>query len=240
METKQPVPNPTRPLPKTRRGRDTREEILAAARTLVSKQWVHETPFIELSEAADVARASLLHAFPHWRDVLWSLLIEELDQLDRSYEKASSLKRSKPAEKAFVMLKVLLDRAEVTGRLYPNLRSAMFTWHGEPSEREHSSSDVEPWSAELMGRMTLIPLRDHYEAVEILLEVPDKPIDPRKFYPRPIGECLLNFALDLAAGYPSYCADFGGRRQMLRECIELFASGLRKPPRSNRTKIHSR
>lgn len=240
MEITQLAPNPARPLPKTRRGRDTRDKILAAARALVRKQWVHETPFTDLAEKADVKRASLLHAFPHWRDVLWSLLVEELDQIDRSYEKAASLKRARPGEKAFVMLAVLLDRAETSERLYPNLRSAMFTWNGKPTEKEITATGDEPWSAELMGHMTLYSLRDHYDAVETLLGIPDPPASSRKFNTRPIGECLLNYALDLAAGYPSYYEDFDERRRMLRTCIEQISSGMRKSTRSTNAKRRTR
>lgn len=235
MSTNRPSPTiALRPEPKTSRGRDTQAEILQAARKLVSERWVHETPFTDLAAAAGVARASLLHAFPHWRDVTWSLLIEELDQLDRSHERAIALKRAKPSVRVYTMLVVLLDRAEKTGRLYPNLRSAMFTWHGEPSEEEYGHPDSVPWSSELMGRMTLIPLRDYYELIEEFLEVPDELRDSRKFPPRPTGECLVNFTLDLAAGYPSYCADFHERRELLQTTIELLAAGVRHHPGSKR------
>lgn len=225
-----PTDTPTPREPKTQRGRDTRDEILAAARKLVSERWVDEIPFTELAVAAGVARASLLHAFPNWRNVLGDLLWEEVNVLDESYSAASALKRVRPSERAYAMLVPLLDRAERSGRLYPNLRGAMFTWHGELSEVDDSDASLGlPPSREMLGAFMRIQLYDNYTAVESLLGIPrDAALKPNEFGPSPIGECLVNFALDLAAGSPSYFATFDDRRGTLRSVIGLVAAGISK------------
>jgi len=228
--TSTPQSTKVRPhVPKTQRGRNTRDEILAAARSLACERWVDEIPFTELAAAAGVARASLLHAFPQWRDVLWLLITEELELLDDSYRAAVALKRAHPSARVYTMLSPLLDRAEATGRLYPNLRGAMFTWQGEPSEKEDlETSLLLPPSREMLGAFMRIPLGDNYIAVESLLGMPrDVALNPNEFGPAPIGECLVNFTLDLAAGSPTNFATFDDRRYMLRSCIKLISAGIR-------------
>jgi len=221
-----------RPEPKTQRGRDTRDEILAAARKLASERWIDDVPFTELAAAAGVARASLLHVYPHWRNVLSDLLHEELDLLDAADKAASALKRVRPSQRAYSMLVVLIDRAESTGLLYPNLRAAMFTWQGEPREEEYSEFgfNTHP-TREMLGRFMRYPLTDQYFAVEELLRVPrDSSLTSKEFGEPPIGELLIHFALDLAAGIPSYLTDFDERRHALRVNIDLIAAGLSKIP----------
>jgi AcrR family transcriptional regulator len=233
-----PSKTPTRREPKTQRGRETRDEILIAARQLVSERWVDEVPFIELAAAAGVARASLLHVFPNWRNVLYDLFADEVDILDESFAAALALKRARPGDRAYAMLVPLLNRAEKTGRLYPNFRSAMFAWHGDPSEEDLSEASVLlPPGREMLAAFTRIHLNDHYAAVEELLGVQrDESLKPNEFGSAPIGECLVNFTLDLAAGCPTYFATFDFRRETLRSTIDVIAAGLRrsKPPGTRR------
>ena len=129
------------------------------------------------------------------------------------------------------MLAPLLDRAEKTGRLYPNLRSAMFVWHGNPSEEDLSEAAAfSPPSREMLAAWTRIHLNDHYAAVEELLGVPrDESLKPNEFGASPIGECLVHFALDLAAGSPTYFATIEFRKQTLRSNIDVISAGLRRP-----------
>lgn len=215
--------------PKTQRGRDTRDEILRAALRLLEERSVEEIAFTELAAAAGVARASLLHAFPHWRDVLCDLFLREVDRLFDSSEVAYSMKRARPAQKVYAMLAPVLDRAEQTGSLYPNLRSATFTWHGEPRDEKYASGTHESIdTAPVLGTFIRIALSDYYLVVEDLLGVPkDTAFKQGKFgNSTPVGELLLNFTLDLAARSPSYRATFDERRQTLRYNIELIAQGL--------------
>ena len=187
---------------------------------MVSERWIHETPFKELAAEARVARASLLHAFPQWRDVVYSLLEEELGRLDVSCAAAQALKRARSDERVYEMLAVLLERAKKTGRLYPNLeRNVYLAW---PAVRGGSSGRPYGSLVSTGGEAIVAEVaEDHYASVEFLLQVPRNEFDPS-----PIGECLVNLALDLAAGYPSYWADFDERRQTLRRNIELIAAGL--------------
>ena len=209
MEDARKRPEETaRPQPKTQRGRDTRDEILRAARTLASERWIDEVPFVELAAKADVARGSLLHAFRDWHTVLYDLFSAEIDRLDESFTAAVALKRVRPADRVSAMLCPLLDRAEQTGLLYPNLRGAMFAWQGELTEADESEESMSlPPSRAMLGAFSRIQLREHYAAIEELLEVPcvASP-EPRRFPNVPIGECLLHFTLDLAAGIPSHWA----------------------------------
>jgi AcrR family transcriptional regulator len=223
-------------MPQTRRGWDTYDVILAAARRLASDRWVEDVSFVDLATEAGVARASLLHLFPHWRNVLWELFEQEADFLDNAYEQARRLKREQPNDRVYAMLADLLNRAEKTGLLYPNLRGALFTWHGEPTDQELSdSSPTTPLGRGVLAAFALVRLQQHYVAVEDLLGIPhDESLKPNEVSPVPIGECLVNFALDLAAGSPTHFATFAARRRTLRSFIELVAAGLRetKPPRT--------
>ena len=164
--------------------------------------------------------------------------MEEFALLDQSYESALSLKRATPSKRAYTMLVVLLDRAERTGRLYPNLRSAMFTWHGTPTAEDDASEPDAPWSAAMMGQMVRIPMNDYQLFIEELLQVPMDESQKNKFGPRPIGECLLNFTLDLAAGCPSYRDSYEDRRRTLQLNIDLVVAGLRqtRPARRKRAR----
>lgn len=214
-------------MPKTQRGRDTREAILSAARRLASERWVDEVPFTDLAEAAEVARASLHHAFGHWRNVLWDLFEEEADLLDEAYERARRLRRRRPSDRAFEMLAAVLDRADQTGLLYPNLRSAMATWCGEPTDLAlEEASPSAPLRRDVLAAWTRIRLQNHYEAVEELLGVPaDESLGDDEVRPLPLGECLVHFTLDLAAGSASYFSTLQERRDTLRSCVESFSAG---------------
>lgn len=225
------------PDPKTQRGRDTREQILSAARRLVSERWVDEVPFTDLAEAAQVARASLLYAFGHWRNVLWDLFEEEMDLLDEARTRANRLRRRRLSDGAFEMLAVLLDRADETGLLYPNLRGAMSTWQGEPTDEAlFGACPSAPLRRDVLAAWALVRLQPSYEAVEELLGIPqDKSLGEGEVRPVPIGECLVNFALDLAAGSPSSFSTLQDRRLALRRCLDVFADSLgRGAPRRAR------
>jgi AcrR family transcriptional regulator len=214
--------SPRRRVPRTSRGEQTREQILSAALRLASERWVSEIAFTELAEEAQVARASLLHAFPHWREVVYDLFCVEADRLDDWYIEATQLKRTTPEARAFAMLRGLIDRAEATGLLYPNIRSAMFTWAGEPTPAEYEPDLMTSASSPAMlGSFVRIQLSEHYVGVEDLLGIPPKPGKP--IGPTPIGECLLNFAFDLAAGSPTYRGSFDERRETLRRTITTMA-----------------
>ena len=225
--------------PKTARGVETKGKILAAARILATERWIHEVPFTALAQTAGVARASLLHCFGNWSDVMSSLFHEEIRLLDQTYGDAKSMKGAHPAARAFAMLSPLIDRAESTGLLYPNLRSVMFTWHGQPTEQEMLAElrPGTPPSAATLSMFALIDLSDFYAAAEDLLGIQPAPRrarssaaqpSPHPYLPAPIGECLVNVTLDLAAGSPSTTASFDGRRETLRRTIKLIAVGVSK------------
>ena len=213
---------------KTQRGIETREKILRAAHELVSERWVDEIPFVELAKEAKVARASLLHAFPQWRDVLSCLFHEEITRLDLAVTAAEALKRARPADRVYAMLRSVIDRAEETGLLYPNLRAMMFTWQGELSEQDMDLEEPERPSRAMLGVFQLIDLRDQYDAVETLLGMASaKPPGKGRFAKAPVGEWLVHWTLDLAAGIPSYGNTFEERRSALRDAVDLVAAGLR-------------
>jgi AcrR family transcriptional regulator len=217
-----------RPEAKTQRGVETRDRILLAARELVCQRWVDEIPFVQLARTAQVARASLLHAFPQWRDVLTCLFTEEVDRLDQAVTAAMAIKGKRPADRVYAMLCSVIDRAEATGLLYANLRAMLFTCQGELSEKDMELENPERASRAMLGWFHLIELRDQYDAVEELLEMskPERPGRAR-FAQAPIGELLVHWTLDLAAGIPSYGSTFDERRSALRDAINLVAAGLR-------------
>jgi hypothetical protein len=102
----------------------------------------------------------------------------------------------------------------------------MFTWHGEPAPEEYNADPSSaPPSPAMLGAYVRIQLSDHFAAVEDLLGMPatyGKPVGPV-----PIGECLVNFALDLAAGSPTYRGSFDERRATLRKTIVVVSAGTR-------------
>lgn len=215
--------------PKTQRGWVTHKEIVTTARDLLGERWVDEIPFTELAEAAGVARASLLHAFPNWRHMLWYLFEQESDHLAKSYAAASVRRRARPTDRVYAMLATLLDRAEITGRLYPNLRGAMFTWDGIPTSEDLAAISPElPLGRNVARTFVHIRLNEYYIAVEELIGIPrDQSLLPIGVRRLPIGECLVNFAFDLAAGSPTLFATFDDRRRTLKSMINMIAAGMR-------------
>jgi hypothetical protein len=117
--------------PPTPRGEKVIDTVTETARRLLQDHFVDQISLVELAKASSVARASLLLQFPGgWPDILATVAIREIN-LDSAFEKAKEAPRLRRAKRVFIALNTLLDRAEESGLLYPNLRAAMFSWGSE-------------------------------------------------------------------------------------------------------------
>jgi AcrR family transcriptional regulator len=119
----------------TERGGKVMDLIVNAARELLAKHWIHEVSVVALARRADVARASLLWQFPDgMTDVLNTVLLRELAAFDDGFGQVERKKRPSRIENVMRAFGPLFARAERSGRLYANLRGAMFTWGATNSD----------------------------------------------------------------------------------------------------------
>lgn len=196
--------------PKTARGEDAQSAVLRAAQKLLSERNSSAIPIVELAERAGIARASLLLQFPGgWPEILNTLAVQEIDFLDTAYEELLAAKGMRRDEKAYRLLEALLARAESTGRLYPNLRAAMFTW-GEDNQGIYRCGldDMVAMIATLLRSAT-----DGSETAE------------RTFgY---FGESLLHLAWDLASFEGLWMRTWTERRAALRHAVTAALLALK-------------
>lgn len=119
----------------TERGEKVMDLVVGAARELLSKHWIHEVTVVELARRADVARASLLWQFPDgMTDVLNAVLLRELAAFDDGFGEVEREKRPSRIDNVMRAFEPLFAKAEGSGRLYANLRGAMFTWGSANSD----------------------------------------------------------------------------------------------------------
>jgi AcrR family transcriptional regulator len=130
-ETASKVARARRRKPPTERGERVINAVTATAHRLLQDHFVDQLSLVELAKESGVARASLLLQFPGgWPDVLATVAIQEIN-LDSAFEQTRAAPRLTRAKRVFMALNTLLDRAEETGRLYPNLRAGTFSWGSE-------------------------------------------------------------------------------------------------------------
>jgi len=90
---------------------------------------------VELARRADVARASLLWQFPDgMTDVLNAVLLRELAAFDDGFGEVERKKQPSRIDNVMRAFEPLFAKAESSGRLYANLRGAMFTWGATNSD----------------------------------------------------------------------------------------------------------
>ena len=188
--------------PATQRGENVVEAVLAAARQLLESRFTDQIPLVELAREADVARASLLLQFPHgWQDVLSGLTSREIN-LDDAFRAVSTKKGMTRDQRLFLVLDTWLQRAEVSGLLYPNLRAATFSWGAENQS------------------FYRIGFEGCWEIVMELM-IDDRPNDDalghRQAY---LGEALINLTLDLASSEGYAARSWVERRSALHAAIE--------------------
>jgi AcrR family transcriptional regulator len=194
----------------TQQGADTRAAILDAAQDLLREHWLDQLPLAQLSEKCGRARASILGQFPNgWPDILNTLAIRELCDIDTLWKEALALKRVGPVERVQHVLEPCLTRASETGLLYANLRAAMFTW-GDENQAIFES-----------GLQDIIRM-----IVECLVHpgpVPEGPAGDRVWL---VAESLYYQALDLAARPWWMVGTWEERRATLEVLIETVVTGL--------------
>jgi AcrR family transcriptional regulator len=119
----------------TERGEKVMDLVVNAACELLAKHWIHEVTVVDLARSADVARASLLLQFPDgMTDVLNAVLLRELAAFDDGFGAVERKKRSSCIDNVMRAFEPLFAKAERSGRLYANLRGAMFTWGATNSD----------------------------------------------------------------------------------------------------------
>lgn len=189
--------------PATRRGENVAEAVLATARRLLESRFTDQIPLVELAREAGVARASLLLQFPRgWQDVLSDLAHREIN-LDDAFDAVKKKKGLARKDRLFAVLDTLLQRAEVSGLLYSNLRAATFSW-GAENQSFYRISFEGCW--------------------EIVMELmtggrPDDDANGRR--QAYLGEVLLNITLDLASNEGYAARSWVERRAALRASIEV-------------------
>ena len=195
----------------TQRGENVREAVAATARKLLETRFTDQISLVELARETGIARASLLLQFPQgWQDVLSDLALREIN-LDDSFEGAMKIKGLTRDQRLFMVLDTWLQRAEVSGLVYPNLRAATFSW-GAENQSLYRISFEGCW--------------------EIIMElmVGSRPSDDalrnRQAY---LAEALIYLTLDLASSEGYAAQSWAERRAALRAAIEAFLSATAPP-----------
>jgi AcrR family transcriptional regulator len=126
---------PTGRIAMTERGGKVMDEVTAAARKLLVHDWSYEVSVVAVAREAGVARASLLWQFEAGMpDILNTVLIRELTGFDEGFAKAERQRNADPLARTLTAFSPLFAQAETSGRLYANLRGAMFTWGTQNSD----------------------------------------------------------------------------------------------------------
>ena len=188
--------------PATQRGENVVEAVLATARRLLQSRFTDQIALVELARESGVARASLLLQFPQgWQDVLSGLALLEIN-LDDAFQAVSTKKGTTRDQRLFLVLDTWLQRAEVSGLLYPNLRAATFSWGAENQSCYR------------------IGFEGCWEIVMELM-IDDRPNDDALGHRRAyLGEALLNLTLDLASNEGYAARSWVERRSALRAAID--------------------
>jgi hypothetical protein len=190
--------------PATQRGENVVEAVFAAARQLLESRFTDQIPLVELAREADVARASLLLQFPQgWQDVLSHLVSREVN-LDEAFEAVTKLKDLTQNQQLFMVLDTWLQRAEVSGLLYPNLRAATFNW-GAENQSFYRINFEGCWEIVMELMIGGLPNDDAH--------------GHRQAY---LGEALINLTLDLASSEGYAARSWVERRAALRASIDAF------------------
>src|ERR1035438_1428399 len=150
----------------TQRGKDVKEAVKAAASRLLHEKWVDQVSLVEVAKAAEVARASLLLQFPQgWPEILFELYWDEFPY-DETYDRMMACKSGSAVERVMRFLEPILLRGQQTGRLYPNIRGAMFTGGEEVNGIEKCWA--EDCSAMIVELMTLsVPVGDEAKGLRV-------------------------------------------------------------------------
>ena len=196
--------------PKSARGQDSMEQVVGTATRMLRERWIADISISELARESGVVRASLLFAFPNgWPDVANTVAIRTLfepfdKELDALLERPPRV--LKPGHVTRV-LSTLLDLAQQTGRLLPNLRAQMFVW-GEDNQAifRHGLQD---WNA---GLASVLAGKEETKGTAHIAA----------------AENLINFTLDLAAGAGYVTSTEKWRRAILKDTVELIFRGIGK------------
>lgn len=198
--------------PPTQRGKDVKGAVKAAASRLLEVRWFDQISLVEVAKAAEVARASLLLQFPQgWPEILFELYFDE-SPYDETVDRMEACKVGPPVDRVARFLEPLLVRAQETGRLYPNIRGAMFTWGEEFGGV--AQCWIEDFSTMLVELMT--------QSQPIVDEVTEL----RTFR---AAESLYYSALDLASTEWRFSTTWVERQATLRSLIESVFVGLGLP-----------
>jgi AcrR family transcriptional regulator len=195
--------------PKTQRGQEARESILAAAEALLIVRRLEDVSISELARESGVVRASLFFHFPDgWPDIACALFIDIFFQ---RFEGAilpllDKMPTRTKASDTVRVLKAFFDLAGETGLLVANLRAQMFVW-GEENQGI--------WQC---------GVEDSNACLGALLAGGDEKITKDHLY---AAEGLINIALDLAAGAGSYPHTAKEKLALLKRNVELTTAGLK-------------
>lgn len=198
--------------PATERGGKVMEAVVAVARQMLMDHWAHELAVVQLARVSKVARASLFWQFPKGLpDIINTVLLRELDWFDEGYELANRQTHLPPADRVMLCFEPLFRHAEVSGRLYANLRGAMFTWGRENTETYRCGlNDYVDLTAELLTS-ELLPLGASDD----------------RFYGF-VAEGIFNAALDILAEDPETAATWQERRDAFRALVSTAVDGLKQ------------
>jgi AcrR family transcriptional regulator len=197
--------------PPTPRGEKVFDTVSQTARRLLQDHFVDHISLVELAKASGVARASLLLQFPGgWPDILATVAIQEIN-LDRAFEEAKDARRLTRAKRVFMALNTLLDRAEESGLLYPNLRAAMFSCGSENQS------------------VFRIAIEGCWENIMELITDRSESNESRSRTVGYLVDHLLNLTLDLASNEGYMARTWDERRDALRTAINVVVTATAAP-----------
>lgn len=116
----------------TERGEKVVDAVVAVAREHLMQRWLSEITLVEICAQASRTRSSVLLQFPGGiHDVVCTVATREFSLFDDGCNAAMSEPVRDPVARTMCAFEPLFAMAEKSGRLYANLRSAMFGWGDE-------------------------------------------------------------------------------------------------------------
>jgi AcrR family transcriptional regulator len=197
----------------TDRGEMVIDSVFKATQRLLIERWSHDLSVAEIAGAAGIARASLLLQFPGgMTDVFNTVAIRELGIFDEGCEAAMLANHRKPVERVIAAFEPLFSRAEHSGRLYANLRGAMFTWGAENQS------------------VFRCGFQDYVDMTSKLIT--GNPITNEPGHARQqgyIAEVVFNTALDIASMEGEWWGNWIERREAFRKFISILLAEADSP-----------
>jgi AcrR family transcriptional regulator len=194
----------------TARGNDVMDRVVEVARDALTTFWWYELTVVQIAREAGLARPSVLLQFPEGiPDIVCTVTLQELGRFSEDAAASLASRVNDPLRRTVNAFAPLFERADTSGRLYANMRSALVLWRDG------------------FEGVFAIGRRDSIDFVAALLAGawPQDPVATRRLgY---AADAIWNLALDLCAGEGEFPRNAVERREAFSQSVHAILRGLK-------------